>query len=145
MLTEFGPRTRVSVSYLSPVALDFQDTPENTGVPVAGGPREIDLGMTVPQGVMVSAYHEPNDEWALMADFGWQQWTEFGKVDVTVSSSTTATWRSPAGPESRSARRTRVRHGDEQPPLLHRQRELELLREIRPGPPGAVTHVRRMR
>jgi long-chain fatty acid transport protein len=50
-----------------------------------GGGRKIDLGMTMPQAVMFSAYHEINDRLALMANLGWQDWSEFGKVDVSVS------------------------------------------------------------
>jgi long-chain fatty acid transport protein len=34
---------------------------------------------------MFSVYHELNDRLALMANFGWQDWSEFGKVEVSVS------------------------------------------------------------
>jgi long-chain fatty acid transport protein len=47
---------------------------------------EIELGMTAPQMVMFSAYHDLNDTWAIMVNVGWQDWSEFGKVDVLVSS-----------------------------------------------------------
>jgi long-chain fatty acid transport protein len=40
--------------------------------------------MNVPQSVMVSAYHRFAERWALMLDFGWQQWSQFGKVDIGV-------------------------------------------------------------
>jgi long-chain fatty acid transport protein len=46
--------------------------------------KQLDLGVTVPQSVMVSSYHEFTDRWAMMLDFGWQQWSQFGKVDVAV-------------------------------------------------------------
>jgi long-chain fatty acid transport protein len=42
--------------------------------------------MTVPQAVMASFYHELNDTWALLGNFGWQNWSEFGKLDVSLSS-----------------------------------------------------------
>lgn len=50
-------------------------------------PAQINLGVTVPQSVMVSCFHEFNEKCALMADFGWQNWSQFGKVDVGVENS----------------------------------------------------------
>ena len=47
--------------------------------------RGLDLGMTVPQHVIVSGYHELSDAWAIMGDFGWENWSQFGKVDVAVT------------------------------------------------------------
>jgi long-chain fatty acid transport protein len=46
----------------------------------------LDLGVTVPQSVMLSAYHELCPKWAIVANVGWQNWHEFGKVDVGVDS-----------------------------------------------------------
>lgn len=81
--------TRVGVTYLSPVKLNFQDNPSfsNLGRGLAAvlqNPAQIDLGMKVPQSVMLSVFHELNEKWALMADFGWQNWSQFGYVDVGV-------------------------------------------------------------
>lgn len=86
--------TRIGVSYLSPVDLDFEDRPNFKGLDPAGlgalptlqSPPNLKLDMTVPQMVMVSVYHELNEQWAVMADVGWQDWSEFGKVDVGVDS-----------------------------------------------------------
>ena len=39
----------------------------------------------MPQAVMLSGYHELNDRLALLANLGWQDWSQFGKVDVSVS------------------------------------------------------------
>ena len=41
--------------------------------------------MTVPQHVILSGYHELSDAWAIMGDFGWENWSQFGKVDVAVT------------------------------------------------------------
>lgn len=95
----FEPKkgTRFGVTYYSQVKLNFGDTPTFTGL---SGPlgttlqnrgllnREINLGMTVPQSVMVSSYHEFTDRWAMMLDFGWQDWSQFGKVDIGISGGT---------------------------------------------------------
>ena len=38
---------------------------------------------------MFSVYHELNDRLALLANLGWQDWSEFGKVDVSLSGTST--------------------------------------------------------
>ncbi len=84
--------TRFGVTYLSPVDLDFADRPSFNNLGPLGGlavfqsPPNLDLGVTVPQSVMIGVYHELSEKWAVMADLGWQNWNEFGKVDVGVDS-----------------------------------------------------------
>ena len=85
--------TRVGVTYLSPVKLDFEDRPNFSNLGGLGGaifanPPQLDLGLTVPQSVMLSGYHELTPKWALLANVGWQNWDQFGKVDVGVDSAT---------------------------------------------------------
>lgn len=90
----FTPRegTRLGVTYLSAVKLDFEDTPSFNnlgplgGLPIFTSPPNLDLGVTVPQSVMLSGYHELNAKWAILANVGWQNWDEFGKVEVGVDS-----------------------------------------------------------
>src|SRR5262249_43531117 len=36
-------------------------------------------------------YHALNDQWAVMADFGWQDWSEFGYVQAGVEGGGTTT------------------------------------------------------
>jgi len=81
--------TRVGVTYLSPVDLDFKDNPSfsNLGPGLSGllaNPRQLNLGMTVPQSVMLSLHQQLNEQWSVMADVGWQNWHQFGKVDVSI-------------------------------------------------------------
>ena len=86
--------TRVGVTYISPVKLDFKDRPTTKNL----GPvfqllkdnrglftRRLDLGLTVPQQVMASAYHQLNDRIAVMGNLVWQNWSEFGKPDISVA------------------------------------------------------------
>ena len=42
--------------------------------------------------VMVSGYHELTDRVAIMANVGWQDWSDFGKQDVTVRSTTSTSF-----------------------------------------------------
>jgi long-chain fatty acid transport protein len=99
ILVEPKPGTRFGLTYLSEVKLDFGAVPEFSGL----GPAlelalrnsglltgSMDLGMTVPQMVMFSAYHELNEKWAVMGNLGWQNWSRFGKVDVQINSSNPA-------------------------------------------------------
>jgi long-chain fatty acid transport protein len=44
--------------------------------------------MTIPQAVMLSAYHQLTDRWAVMGNIGWQEWSAFGKQDLSLSSTT---------------------------------------------------------
>lgn len=94
ILVEPREGTRFGLTYLSPVDLDFSDTPEfsNLGVlgnrPIFTAPPELDLGVTVPQSLMLSGYQQINACWAVLANLGWQNWDQFGKVDVGVDSAT---------------------------------------------------------
>ena len=47
----------------------------------------INLGITVPQGVNASFFHQVDDRWALLGSVGWQQWSKFGYVEIGVDSS----------------------------------------------------------
>ncbi|MBP9902477.1 MAG: outer membrane protein transport protein [Verrucomicrobia subdivision 3 bacterium] len=96
VLIQASEQTRFGITYLSAVKLDFSDTPSFTGLgPVLGAilanPAELNLGMNVPQSVMVSGYHKLNEQWALMADVGWQDWSEFGYVQAGVEAGGTTT------------------------------------------------------
>jgi long-chain fatty acid transport protein len=53
--------------------------------------KELDIGMTVPQEFRVSLYQDITDRLALVADFGWQDWSQFQRVDVNISTPTGTT------------------------------------------------------
>jgi long-chain fatty acid transport protein len=95
ILVEPAPGTRFGLQYLSKVDLDFQDQAD-----VSGLRPEIDTalrnrgllsgnvkyGVTIPRSLMFSAYHELTDQWTLLANVGWQEWSEFGKQNISLSS-----------------------------------------------------------
>jgi long-chain fatty acid transport protein len=79
---------RFGVTYISPVKLDFKDTPSTSNI----GPtlaaitnRQIKLGLTVPQQVMLSGYQQLNKRWALMSNLVWQNWSQFGEPELSVA------------------------------------------------------------
>ena len=95
ILVEPWQGTRFGLTYLSEVKLDFSAQPQFSGL----GPLlqlalnnrglltgSIDMSMKVPQMVMFSGYHELNRQWAVMGNVGWQNWSQFGKVDVQINS-----------------------------------------------------------
>jgi len=89
MLFTVDDQTRIGVNYLSPVDLNFSDTPSFSGLGpglslILANPRNLNLKITVPQSVMVSIFHALNEKWAIMADAGWQDWSEFGYVEAGV-------------------------------------------------------------
>lgn len=93
VLVEPRKGTRVGVTYYSPIELNFSTTPTFSNLGTIGIAlqnngllnRNLDLGMTVPQRVIVSGYHEFSERWAVMGDFGWDNWSQFGKVDFAIS------------------------------------------------------------
>jgi long-chain fatty acid transport protein len=93
ILYEPTKSTRLGATYNSPVKLNFKATPQFattgpglTSILVNRGTyySKIDMGITVPQGVMASFYQDLTDRWALLGNFGWQQWSQFGKIDISI-------------------------------------------------------------
>jgi long-chain fatty acid transport protein len=94
VLVEPAARTRIGVVYQSKIDLDFEGRAdfENLG-PLMTLTLELadlvdadlNLSMQVPQAIMASLYQDYGD-WAVMGNVGWEDWSEFGKVGVVVSS-----------------------------------------------------------
>ena len=89
LLVEPVAGSRWGVTYLSPVNLDFEDTPILSGLGseltrVLATPTNLDRALTVPQSVMLSLHQELSSQWVLMADVGWQDWSQFEAVWVGV-------------------------------------------------------------
>jgi long-chain fatty acid transport protein len=97
ILVEPVEGTRFGVTYTSQVSLDFKEKPKTNNL----GPllqdaldisgltgAKVDLGLTIPNQVMVSGYHDLSDSVAIMGNVVWQQWSEFGKPNLEVSSTT---------------------------------------------------------
>jgi long-chain fatty acid transport protein len=91
-----GTGTRLGLTYTSQVALGFAAPPEFSGLApgletVLGArgllDTEVGLGLRIPQTVMFSSVHEMGPGLTLLTSVGWQQWSDFGRVDVSVDSS----------------------------------------------------------
>lgn len=92
-----GKGTRFGITYRSKVDLEYKDKPDLSGIGpllqaalnltgLAGSKLKLD--MELPQAVMTSAYHELTERLAIMANIGWQDWSEFGNIDITLDSDT---------------------------------------------------------
>jgi long-chain fatty acid transport protein len=97
ILIEPDAGTRFGVTYTSQVKLDFKDRPKTNNL----GPlmqdafdrsgllgSKVDLGLTIPNQVMVSGYHDLTDTVAVVGNVVWQQWSQFGKPNVEITSTT---------------------------------------------------------
>ncbi len=94
LMMEPGPGTRLGLTYRSQVDFDLDDVISATGV----GPTLQDMlnssglanskvgaEVVIPQGVSLAIWHRLSDRVELMADVGWQDWSEFGKIGVNIS------------------------------------------------------------
>ena len=95
LLYEVDPGTRFGLTYTSPVKLNFSAQPQwrdlAPGLQALLSSRGLldakaDLGITVPQGLNASVYHEVDPRWAVLGSVGWQQWSKFGEAEVGFDS-----------------------------------------------------------
>lgn len=93
VLFESDARTRFGLVWNSQIDLDFHSPLEFSnlapGIHKALGDRglldaSVNVGIKVPQGVMLSAYLETSDRWALLGSVGWQEWSKFGQVQLGI-------------------------------------------------------------
>jgi long-chain fatty acid transport protein len=94
VLLEASAATRFGLTYRSQVDQGFNDVASVSNL----GPilrqrlerlgllgNDVDMSVTIPQEVMLSAYHQLTPAVALMGNFGWQNWDAFGRPELTVS------------------------------------------------------------
>jgi long-chain fatty acid transport protein len=81
---ELNPQTRIGVIYVSKQEFEFSGDLE---ISLGGGaPFSVNSSVefTFPQAVRVGAYHELNDQWALLGSVGWEDWSEFDELVISV-------------------------------------------------------------
>jgi len=95
VLYEPSGGTRFGLVWTSPVKLDFSAPPRFSGIsPLLEAAlrnrgiydADIEIGITVPQGVDASFLHQIDQRWTLLGSVGWQQWSRFGQVEVGINS-----------------------------------------------------------
>lgn len=95
VLLQPGKSTRVGVTYISQVKLKFDDVATVKNVPDSSfiwpaiaeriNNSKIDMEWTIPQAANASIYQQLTNKLAVMANVGWQDWSEFGKIGVDLS------------------------------------------------------------
>ena len=81
--------TRIGLRYLTGTDLDFEDDPDLSwrdpiGQSVGQPSTKLDLGLTMPKTVHAGIHHQWNDDLALLASVGWEEFSEFSRVQVEV-------------------------------------------------------------
>ena len=99
VLVEPQPGTRFGATYMTRTKLDFEAKTEFSGLRPALATAldsrglldaKLKLPLETPQAVMLSAFHQLSDRLAIMGNLGWQDWSQFGKLDVTVAAEDTS-------------------------------------------------------
>ena len=101
VLFELSPQTRVGVTYVSQVDLDFKDEMrfKNLDGTLLGAAlrasglldAQLKIDMTIPAQLSVGAYHALTDKLALVGTVNWQNWSKFGQPEIAVADSNTVT------------------------------------------------------
>jgi len=101
VLFELSPQTRVGVTYVSQVKLEFKDDLrfKNLDGTILGAalrasglldaPLKIDV--TIPAQLALGAYQALTDKLALVGTVNWQNWSKFGQPEIAVADSNTVT------------------------------------------------------
>ncbi len=82
-LFELSERTRFGLVYQSEIEPEFDGDVDLSppGLSVA-----TDTTITLAQFIRLSAYHELNDQWALLGTVGWEDWSAFEDVNISTNS-----------------------------------------------------------
>ena len=101
VLFELSPQTRVGVTYVSQVNLDFKDdlrfkNMEGTLLGAALNASglldaQLKINVTIPAQLSLGAYQAITDKLALVGTVNWQNWSKFGEPEIAVADSITVT------------------------------------------------------
>lgn len=87
VMYEPSKTTRIGVTWVSEVEYKF-----NVDASVTIGPITHTIpfaaGIIAPQQLMGSVYHRLNNDWALMGNLGWQEWSKFANTTMEVNGAT---------------------------------------------------------
>ncbi len=94
ILFELSKKTRFGLTYRSEVDLNFSDKPDirNEGPVVEEllkkrPRRTLGIDTVIPQAVMFSFWHRLTDRFSVCGNLGWQDWSAFGKPEISLSGS----------------------------------------------------------
>jgi long-chain fatty acid transport protein len=81
--------TRIGIRYLTETDLDFEDDPQTSwrdpiGEELGDPTVPLDLGVTMPQSVSAGIHHSYSERLNLLGSVGWDEISEFSKVQVEI-------------------------------------------------------------
>lgn len=81
--------TRIGLRYLTETDLDFKDDPQTSwrdpiGDAIGDPTVPLDLGVTMPQTISAGIHHRVNDRLNLLGSVGWDEISEFGRIQVNI-------------------------------------------------------------
>jgi long-chain fatty acid transport protein len=97
LLIEPVASSRVGLTYISKVDLKYKDNPSINGAgPLLNAAFQLSgisnaqttFDFTLPEQLMLSVFHELNDDLSIMADLGWQNWSQFGEIGLSIDTTT---------------------------------------------------------
>jgi long-chain fatty acid transport protein len=99
LLYEFTPGTRLGFTWNSQVDLDFSAPAQFSNLGNLGTTLQskgllnstVNVGIKVPQQAMLSLLTQVSERWAVLGSVGWQQWSQFGQVQLGVDNASNPT------------------------------------------------------
>lgn len=87
LLMALTEKTRVGIAWTSKTDYDFNidGKARFPNLPNVEYDLPISAQVRAPQQVMLSLVHDLNQQWSVMGDLGWQDWSQFGAPQITVS------------------------------------------------------------
>lgn len=88
LLMELTDQTRAGITWTSQTKYNFDidGKVRLPNLPNAEYDLPISAQVRAPQQIMLSLVHDINKQWSVMGDLGWQDWSQFGAPQITVSS-----------------------------------------------------------
>lgn len=90
VLLEPSDSTRFGIAYRSKVDLDLDGTLSSNN-PLAVPSTSSKVRASLPDSILLSAYHELNPQWAVMADVMWTKWSSIDSLVARLGNGTTNT------------------------------------------------------
>jgi long-chain fatty acid transport protein len=85
VLVEFSERSRLGVKYLSKTKYEFDGDLKISGGALGGVNVNSTLEIEFPQLVAAHFYHEFNDQFAILAQADWEDWSSFEDIPLSTS------------------------------------------------------------
>jgi long-chain fatty acid transport protein len=90
---------RVGFTWNSEVDLDFSAPAQFSNLGQLGTTLQnagllnstVNVGIKVPQQAMLSLFTQVNERWAVLGSLGWQQWSQFGQVQLGIDNTNNPT------------------------------------------------------